>query len=301
MLVSLLLMTYNHERFIRRSLESALAQNYEPLEILIWNNCSTDRTDEIIREVLASDKSGHQVDYHVADQNYFPSFLPINTLMRKAKGRYLVAMSGDDASTPNRVAETVKAFDETGAGALSTSSITIDENDNEIGIYHHIDKKPEFKDMFSVWDFVEVGGSPACSGPGLAWHRAVLKRFGPLRDLPRNADFMIPFRGAMVGGNTFIRKPLVYRREHAGNFDLGLTMNRAMDETTRLTIKERSISNVASNWTALRADVVRFAGSYPDELDTDTLLAQIDRRIIGLVGRWTRLRHEMMVSGIGIV
>lgn len=278
-----------------------MSQDYRPLEILIWNNNSTDKTDSIIKDILLEKPNDVSVNYHLSDQNYFPGFHPINTMMRTAKGRYLVMMSGDDASTPNRVSETVQAFKETGAGALSTSSITIDEDDNEIEVYHHIDTKPEYKKMFSVWDFVNAGGSPACSGPGLAWHRQVLSRFGALRDGPRNADFMIPFRGAMVGGNTFIKKPLVYRRTHPSNFDLKLLREMEVDEEKKILYTERSISNITANWVAIRADVARFGDLYPSKIDTDTLLGEIDKRIGGLVDRWVRVRHKMMMEGVGII
>ena len=54
MLVTFSLLCHNHERFIREAVRSALAQDYEPLEILISDDHSTDATLDIIQEEIRS-------------------------------------------------------------------------------------------------------------------------------------------------------------------------------------------------------------------------------------------------------
>ncbi len=49
-LVTFMLRTYNHERFIREAVRSALTQTYSPLQVVISDDCSQDRTFEIIQE-----------------------------------------------------------------------------------------------------------------------------------------------------------------------------------------------------------------------------------------------------------
>jgi glycosyltransferase involved in cell wall biosynthesis len=44
---------YNHERFIAEAVRGALSQTYSPLEIIISDDCSTDRTFEIIQSEVA--------------------------------------------------------------------------------------------------------------------------------------------------------------------------------------------------------------------------------------------------------
>lgn len=55
-LVSICMPVYNGERFIRQSLDSLLAQDYEKFELIISDNASTDRTSEICRNYLAEDE-----------------------------------------------------------------------------------------------------------------------------------------------------------------------------------------------------------------------------------------------------
>ncbi len=50
-LITVLLTTYNTEDYVREALQSAFGQTWSPLEILISDDCSTDRTAHIIVEV----------------------------------------------------------------------------------------------------------------------------------------------------------------------------------------------------------------------------------------------------------
>ena len=42
--VTLAVIAYNQERFIREAIEGAFAQTYQPLEIILSDDCSSDRT-----------------------------------------------------------------------------------------------------------------------------------------------------------------------------------------------------------------------------------------------------------------
>ena len=53
-LVTFALCAYNQERFIREAIEGAFAQTYEPLEIILSDDCSSDRTFEIMQEMAAA-------------------------------------------------------------------------------------------------------------------------------------------------------------------------------------------------------------------------------------------------------
>lgn len=52
-LVTFALIAYDQERFIREAVEGAFSQTYSPLEIILSDDCSSDRTFEIIKDVAA--------------------------------------------------------------------------------------------------------------------------------------------------------------------------------------------------------------------------------------------------------
>ena len=49
-LVSVWMLTYNLKKFIKDCIESVISQNYNKIEIIIGDDASTDKTQEILKE-----------------------------------------------------------------------------------------------------------------------------------------------------------------------------------------------------------------------------------------------------------
>jgi cellulose synthase/poly-beta-1,6-N-acetylglucosamine synthase-like glycosyltransferase len=60
-LITLFVYAFNHEKFIREAVEGAFAQTYNPLEIILSDDCSTDRTYEIMQEMAERYSGPHKV------------------------------------------------------------------------------------------------------------------------------------------------------------------------------------------------------------------------------------------------
>jgi len=94
MKVSVLVMTYNHEKFIGQALDSVWMQktNFE-FEILISEDCSTDRTREI---VLAFQKAHpEKVRLFLSERNLHSNVV-VSRGIRAARGQYIAFLDGDD-------------------------------------------------------------------------------------------------------------------------------------------------------------------------------------------------------------
>ena len=50
--ISVIINFYNGERYLSQCLKSVLNQDYENLEVILWDNCSSDRFKEIISTVM---------------------------------------------------------------------------------------------------------------------------------------------------------------------------------------------------------------------------------------------------------
>ena len=100
-LVSYLLLTYNQEKYIKEAVESALAQTYSPLEIIISDDCSKDKTFEIIKETVTEYKGPHKIILNRNEQNLGIAG-NVNKVMAMAKGELFVMAAGDDISLPHR-------------------------------------------------------------------------------------------------------------------------------------------------------------------------------------------------------
>jgi glycosyltransferase involved in cell wall biosynthesis len=92
--VSVLVVTYNHEQFVRQALDSALAQRLpQPFEILISEDCSTDGTREIVQEY--ADRHPHLFRLLLSERN-LRSNQVVARGFQAARGRYVALLDGDD-------------------------------------------------------------------------------------------------------------------------------------------------------------------------------------------------------------
>ena len=119
-LVTFSLLCHNHQRFIREAVRSALAQDYEPLEILISDDHSTDATLDIIQEEIGSYTGPHSIRLikHSRDvgwENW-------SRAAGAARGEFVVGAHGDDISCPQRTRCLVEAWRATGASLLSSNA-----------------------------------------------------------------------------------------------------------------------------------------------------------------------------------
>lgn len=102
-LVSVGMFLYNEGRFVRESLQALQQQDYPNLEIIISDNCSTDDTADICRELIAGDD---RVSFTRQERNIGAAANSIHVLER-ANGRYFMWASGHDLWSHNLVSECV--------------------------------------------------------------------------------------------------------------------------------------------------------------------------------------------------
>ena len=100
--LSYVLLSHNREKYIRAAIESAFAQDYEgELEYIFSDDCSTDRTFEIIKECVAAYKGGRRV---VVTQPPTNQHLAGNTnhAVKFVESDWIVRADDDDLSSVDR-------------------------------------------------------------------------------------------------------------------------------------------------------------------------------------------------------
>jgi glycosyltransferase involved in cell wall biosynthesis len=96
MLVSVCVITYNHEKFIRETIDGILMQITDfDFEIIISNDHSTDNTDSIISECIKESPQLKSIQYFVQEQNIGMQNNFIFAL-EKCSGRFIAICEGDD-------------------------------------------------------------------------------------------------------------------------------------------------------------------------------------------------------------
>jgi glycosyltransferase involved in cell wall biosynthesis len=134
-LVSVIMPVYNAAPFLQKAIDSILQQTYSHFEFIIINDCSSDKSDSII-------KGNHdpRIIYHIQLTN-----LGVVAAMNKgidlASGKYIAVMHADDIALPQRLEKQVAALKANPSLAvIAGKSIFIDEHDEPTGATWKLDE-----------------------------------------------------------------------------------------------------------------------------------------------------------------
>lgn len=100
--VTIAIPMYNAEKYIRTTLDSALAQSFERIEFLILDDCSTDSSMGIIREYQQTHPRGKDIRIVRQPQNMGIGNAR-NRIIDEAQGRFLYFLDADDTIEPNTI------------------------------------------------------------------------------------------------------------------------------------------------------------------------------------------------------
>jgi len=193
-LVSVVMPVYNAEEFLAEALESVFAQDYDPIEVIVVNDGSEDRSGEIARSFPG-------VRYF--EQENQGASTARNHAIRRARGEYLAFVDADDIQLPTRLAIQVGYLIEHPDVACT------------LGRQRWIEEPPG-----AVRDpvFGDLDGIPLVS---IVVRRSVFVELGELRpEYSADSEFLIRLRGA---GHRFVVLPevVLLRRYHGRNVFAG--------------------------------------------------------------------------------
>jgi glycosyltransferase involved in cell wall biosynthesis len=95
--VSILMPCYNVEKYVAEAVESILTQTFTDFELIVLDDCSVDKTAEIVKNF--ADK---RIVYYKNEQN-LGLVENLNVGLKLAKGELIARMDGDDISLPTRL------------------------------------------------------------------------------------------------------------------------------------------------------------------------------------------------------
>jgi teichuronic acid biosynthesis glycosyltransferase TuaG len=98
-LVSIVMPAYNAERHLRASIDSVIAQGYASWELLVADDCSTDRSLQIAQEYAARDA---RVKPLPLERNSGPA-MARDAAIHAARGRYVAFLDSDDQWLPGKL------------------------------------------------------------------------------------------------------------------------------------------------------------------------------------------------------
>jgi|APDOM4702015118_1054815.scaffolds.fasta_scaffold04350_3 glycosyltransferase involved in cell wall biosynthesis len=233
-LISIVMLCYNHERFVTEALDGVLAQSYSPLDIVIVDDCSQDRTADIVAAKLSALPDRSNIRFIRNPQNM--KLLGAREVgIKAARGTFIVNTCDDDVMLPNMVAEMAKAWRAKGVSLVTANQEYVDADSRPLGRTLHDCDTPA-DDSFET--LARDGSNACCAGASIGFEREIYETFGMPPAHLNNLDIMLPFYAYILKGAHFIRKPLLKYRVHGNNFSLSLVAERS-DERERLRVHER--------------------------------------------------------------
>lgn len=246
-LVTIALLTYRHELFVRDALKSAFQQTYTPLEICVTDDCSPDRTYDIILDELSKYKGPHKI---IANRNSHNLGLAdnFNRTWNLSSGALLVAMAGDDISVPTRVQNIVDRWLNTNpkVDLICSYFAEMDVSGINTGfVKKDVVFTPDTCQSPTVW---KCGATGACS----AYTRKLQDKYGPLDSRVISEDWVYPFRAWLENGISLIEDPLVWHRTHNNSISCTLkSISTLTSYSDRRARRHQSMLNrlgIATEW-----------------------------------------------------
>ncbi len=208
-LVSIIIDNFNYARFLRAAIDSALAQSYASVEIVVVDDGSTDNSRDVISSY--GDKVSAIFKTNGGHSSAF------NAGFRASHGSIVMFLDADDLLLPNAVDEVVRAW-HPGVAKAQFVLAHIDADGRALGgtVPYSPAQMPEGDIRASILD---AGGYVGVPTSGNAFARTVLDRLLPLPEpqwhqaADTSLEIIAPFLGEVVS----LRKTLGCYRIHESN------------------------------------------------------------------------------------
>ncbi len=144
--VSIIMPVFGTEKYIKASIESVLAQDYQNWELVIVNDCSKDKCEEII---LGFDDS--RIKY-IKNEKNSGALVTRNNAMKNATGDYIAFLDSDDLWKKEKLSTQIEFMQKNNYDFSCTNYEHIDENSKALNTFSTAPKKITAKN-FMRWNW----------------------------------------------------------------------------------------------------------------------------------------------------
>jgi len=228
-LVSILIPSYNRADFLGFAIDSALAQTYQNIEIIVHDDASTDKTPDLLKKYkriervrVITTKTNHGM---IGGWNY---------LVRFAKGEYLKFLASDDLLDPECIAVLVEAAQKNMGCALITCKRRFVNNKNEVittlgfSTRSLVTSGPKLAHQILTDLRINKIGEPSA----VLYPSSLIKKAGDYdSQFSQFADFEYWLRLLQFGDLVYVNRPLCSFRLHdSSNTSRSIRDGRFVDE-----------------------------------------------------------------------
>lgn len=162
--VSIITPTYNSAEFVAETIDAILAQTFQDWEMLITDDCSTDRTRDIVQAYADKDE---RIRLFKLEKNSGAGAARNNSL-HHAAGRYIAFCDSDDRWTPDKLEKQLAFMKEKDCAVSYTSYYTCNEAGERTGVvrcrrketYSSLKRDDKMGCLTVIYDSAKVGKVP---------------------------------------------------------------------------------------------------------------------------------------------
>lgn len=217
--VSVLIITYNQELFIAQAIESALIQetNFD-FEIIVGDDCSTDRTREIV--VAYSERYPERMRILLHPHRLGPHKVGLEgrnnlvTTYKHCRGKYVAFLEGDDYwIDPNKLQKQVEFLDSHPDCTICCHPASVVYSDERSRFWPSvIGSSP--KQICTIEDILRLEGKPEIPTPSMMIRRDALTDFPHWFSKVFNTDYALHLLLAHRGKIGFLKECMAAHRKH---------------------------------------------------------------------------------------
>lgn len=210
-LVTVIIASYNHARYIEQSILSVINQTYKNIELLVIDDGSKDESPALLKRLQAQ----HGFDLKLqANQGLART---LNEAIARAEGDLIVPFGSDDIMFPHRIATQVAYMQgKPEVGICSANIETIDQDGKVMGAREQRNRNLPFRRL--NFDDLFLDRKPGPMAATLMLRREALEKVGGFHDKIRLEDVYIELSIAHAGYYIdVLGEPLAQYRDHPTN------------------------------------------------------------------------------------
>jgi glycosyltransferase involved in cell wall biosynthesis len=206
-LVSVAIATYNGEMFLKKQIDSILSQTYKNIEIIVVDDCSSDRTIELLKEFERI--YGIKLYLNIKNLGFIKNFEKAVSL---CSGDYIALSDQDDIWLPNKIETLVNEIGE--YSLVCSDAKLIDNNEN---IIHNSFTIYSGRDIPSnnIFEYLVFGNF--VTGCTIMFDSKLVSKILPIPDIYPFHDWWFAIIASQSKGVKYIPDLLVKYRQHDNN------------------------------------------------------------------------------------
>jgi hypothetical protein len=288
-LVSVIIPNYNHAPYLKQRIDSVLSQTFHDLEIVLLDDCSSDRSGEIIENY----RNDARVRIVLNRTNSGGVFKQWNRGLGMASGKYVWIAESDDYAAPTLLETLVARLEsdpDVGVAFCDSFRVCEDQVSPGAGLWFG-EFTPAYREDFTATGREIVARQflfrcMIANASSAVFRRSVAESIGGADESFRlSGDWLFWIRMLERSNLAYVAEPLNYFRQHPQSVRAATIRNGvALTEAHRIAL------HVLSHYTVAPADAKKVRTRLTDQfveamLDRESSMTPAQRERIGVLAR----------------